>query len=123
MINKNQYSLLKKFENGLLSVKAEYDPETLESLKQSKLVEINNFVPHGNDFLIVDYKITQLGKSAVEEYERVVGSFSLEKESINIAKESNELSKIANKRSKTSNIVSCVAVVVSIVAVIVSILN
>lgn len=120
MINNDQYNLLKKFSNFRLDVESSvYDNETLNDLLISKLIEISNYIPHSTYNQITEYQITAKGKSAIEEYERMLSDIENQKETLRIAQESNNIAVEANKKSKNSNIISWVAVVVSIVAVII----
>lgn len=120
MINNDQYNLLKKFSNFRLDVEnSVYDDETLNDLLISKLIEISNYIPHSTYNQITEYQITAKGKSAIEEYERMLSDIENQKETLRIAQESNNIAVEANKKSKNSNIISWVAVVVSIVAVII----
>ena len=120
MINNDQYNLLKKFSNFRLDVESSvYDNETLNDLLISKLIEISNYIPHSTYNQITEYQITAKGKSAIEEYERMLSDIKNQKETLRIAQESNNIAVEANKKSKNSNIISWVAVVVSIVAVII----
>ena len=99
MISYDQYLLLKQFYNNVFDTKNNYDENIMKSLQSSKLVKISKYTNYPNYFVPNEYSLTELGKSAIEEYEHF------------ITKE---------KRSNSSNRIAWISLFVSAIAVIIS---
>ena len=100
MISFDQYKLLKRFENNVFSAENDYSESTMNSLCRSKFVVVSKITEYPNYFVPNEFTLTELGKSAIEEYEQFI---------------------LNNKRSKASNYIAWISLIVSIIAVIVSV--
>ena len=99
MISFDQYSLLKKFKNNVFDTKNDYNENIMKSLWLSRLVVISKQTNYPNYFVPNEYTLTELGKSAIEEYEHFI---------------TNE------KHSKSSNRIAWISLFISAIAVIIS---
>lgn len=131
MISKDLYKLLKNFYDcEIVDLDAiSYDIDTfLFALKQKFLIGCSA-IRTRDAYCYTQAYISDLGKLAVEEYERNIDLHKIEKESIVIAKEANNISKQsnniaqkANNKSHISNIIAIVSSLISAISLIVAII-
>lgn len=68
-------------------------------------------------------RITEIGRAAVEEYERTQREERRGDDAIDIARESNNIARKANQISNKANCKSTVAIVVAVIAILVQIIS